>query len=132
MPARYYALLFVLFPWISLCAQETLLLKYTVFLSGNRAGFQTVEQTGNDLKIIFEFNDRGRGPKLVSQLKLSKSGLPVEVTIQGNDYMKGYCQSAAFTDPSRFAGRRLACSGRKGSALSRFEESDVGIAEGGL
>ncbi len=62
---------------------------YSFLLMGNLAGQQAV-WTGSDgaLHIFFQFNDRGRGPKTTSILKLDSNGLPVSETITGNDYLK--------------------------------------------
>lgn len=63
--------------------------RYTVLLSGNKAGSEVVETTGTDAyHITFEFNDRGRGPKLETSINLNADGLPVLVETKGNDYLK--------------------------------------------
>ena len=36
----------------------------------------------------FEFNDRGRGPKVAAHYLLGADGLPMRVDIAGNDYLK--------------------------------------------
>ena len=56
---------------------------------GNLAGQQAV-WTASDgtLHIFFQFNDRGRGPKTTSILKLDANGIPVSEAITGNDYLK--------------------------------------------
>ena len=56
---------------------------------GNPAGQQAI-WTASDgtLHIFFQFNDRGRGPKTTSILKLNASGVPLSETITGNDYLK--------------------------------------------
>ena len=63
--------------------------RYKVLVAGNEAGFQTVERTKERLVVHFEFNDRGRGPKVDATYDLSFAGLPVAVTIDGVEYMKG-------------------------------------------
>ncbi len=61
----------------------------TVLMMGNVAGYQQVEYLPNGkVKAHFEFNDRGRGPKLDSVLKVNANGLLVSVESRGNDYMK--------------------------------------------
>jgi imidazolonepropionase-like amidohydrolase len=62
---------------------------YSLLLMGNRAGQEAV-WTASDgtLHIFFQFNDRGRGPKTTSILKLDANGIPVSETITGNDYLK--------------------------------------------
>jgi imidazolonepropionase-like amidohydrolase len=62
---------------------------YSVLLMGNLAGQQVVwNASDGTLHILFQFNDRGRGPKTTSILKLDANGLPLSETITGNDYLK--------------------------------------------
>ena len=61
---------------------------YTMNLGANRAGDMNVVAEGAKVVVDFEFNDRGRGPKSHAVYTLDKSGLPVDVTITGNDYLK--------------------------------------------
>jgi imidazolonepropionase-like amidohydrolase len=63
--------------------------RYSLLLMDNLAGQQAV-WTASDgtLHVFFQFNDRGRGPKTTSILKLDASGIPVSEVITGNDYMK--------------------------------------------
>ncbi|MBB6093628.1 imidazolonepropionase-like amidohydrolase [Povalibacter uvarum] len=68
-------------------AQETT--KYTVVIAGNNAGFQTTTTAADGTrKYAYEFNDRGRGPKLTSTIRLDAAGLPVSIETAGNDYLK--------------------------------------------
>ena len=63
--------------------------RYSFLLMGNLAG-QEATWTAADgtLHIFFQFNDRGRGPKTTSILKLDPKGVPVSEVITGNDYLK--------------------------------------------
>ncbi|MGC2247895.1 MAG: amidohydrolase family protein [Terriglobales bacterium] len=63
--------------------------RYSFLMMGNQAGQQAV-WTADDgtLHLFFQFNDRGRGPKLTSVLKLDSNGIPISETITGNDYLK--------------------------------------------
>ncbi len=63
--------------------------RYSLLMMGNLAGQQAV-WTASDgtLHIFFQFNDRGRGPKTTSILKLDGAGIPVSEVITGNDYLK--------------------------------------------
>ena len=63
--------------------------RYSVLLMGNLAGQQAV-WTASDgtLHVFFQFNDRGRGPKTTSVLKLGPDGIPVSESVTGNDYLK--------------------------------------------
>lgn len=60
-----------------------------VMLMGNSAGQQAVwTAPDGSLHIFFQFNDRGRGPKTTSIVKLDAKGLPIAETVEGNDYLK--------------------------------------------
>lgn len=98
-------------------AQETA--RYTVLMMGKPAGVQTTVVKPDGLReFAFEYNDRGRGPKLASRFKLDADGLPISVETTGNDYMKGPVtetlkvvdgvarwQSAAESGEKKLAGR---------------------------
>ncbi len=56
-------------------------------MSGKRAGTQVVTTRGNDVTVDFEYNDRGRGPKTHTVMKL-RDGVPVSMQTTGNDYLK--------------------------------------------
>jgi imidazolonepropionase-like amidohydrolase len=64
--------------------------RYTVILVGNRAGEQVVRSlpTG-ERDVHFEFNDRGRGPKVDERIECDAAGVPTRFEISGNDYFKG-------------------------------------------
>jgi hypothetical protein len=63
--------------------------RYSVLLMGNLAGQQAVwTAVDGTLHIFFQFNDRGRGPKTTSILKLGPDGTPVSEAVTGNDYLK--------------------------------------------
>jgi imidazolonepropionase-like amidohydrolase len=58
-------------------------------IMGNPAGQQAVWTAADgSLHIFYQFNDRGRGPKTTSILKLDAKGVPVAETVEGNDYLK--------------------------------------------
>jgi imidazolonepropionase-like amidohydrolase len=63
--------------------------RYSLLLMGNLAGQQAVWTAADGtLHIFFQFNDRGRGPKTTSIIKLGPDGIPVSESITGNDYLK--------------------------------------------
>ena len=62
--------------------------RYSFLMMGNLAGHQAVWTASDGLHIFFQFNDRGRGPKTTTILKLGPDGIPVSEAIIGNDYMK--------------------------------------------
>jgi imidazolonepropionase-like amidohydrolase len=61
--------------------------RHTVLIMGTPAGQQATWTAGGRLRVFFQYNDRGRGPKTYSTVAL-RDGLPVSEEIDGNDYMK--------------------------------------------
>jgi len=59
----------------------------TVLMTTNTAGTQVVTARGNEVVVDFEYNDRGRGPKTHTVMKVRES-LPVFLETTGNDYLK--------------------------------------------
>ena len=64
-------------------------LRYTILASGRVAGSEidTYHADGR-IECSFEFNDRGRGPKLTARYRLNGSGVPLRTDITGFDYLK--------------------------------------------
>src|SRR5512139_56417 len=63
--------------------------RYSVQIAANPAGEQlVVTEPDSSLTMRFRFNDRGRGPDLLSRVVLDARGLPATVTITGNNYLK--------------------------------------------
>ena len=62
--------------------------RYTVLMSTNPAGSQVVTTRGDEVTVDFEFNDRGRGPKTHSVIRLDERLVPVSLETTGNDYYK--------------------------------------------
>jgi imidazolonepropionase-like amidohydrolase len=62
---------------------------YTVLLQGNVAGSQVVWRDADGvIRIHFEYTDRGRGPVLDQRIVVDSTGIPIQVEITGNDYLK--------------------------------------------
>lgn len=60
-----------------------------MFLAGTNAGFQESRYADDgNLKVHFEFNDRGRGDKLDASYRLDAGGMPVSMELSGVDYLK--------------------------------------------
>jgi cytosine/adenosine deaminase-related metal-dependent hydrolase len=63
--------------------------RYTLLLMGNKAGFETSTQNPDgSYQLYWEFNDRGRGPKVTERIVLDQNGIPVQLENKGNDYYK--------------------------------------------
>jgi imidazolonepropionase-like amidohydrolase len=77
--------------------------RFSFLMMGNQAGQQAVwAASDGTLHIFFQFNDRGRGPKTTSIVKLDSNGVPVSETVKGNDYLKSPVDEA-FTNTGGIA-----------------------------
>jgi hypothetical protein len=64
-------------------------LRYAILSSGRVAGSEVeTYSAGGKIDTTFEFNDRGRGPKLAVHYVIGADGLPVRIDTTGNDYLK--------------------------------------------
>ena len=71
----------------SVVAQETR--RYSVLIMEKPAGVQTSRLTADGVhELGFEFNDRGRGPRLSSRIRLDASGALASLETEGVDYFK--------------------------------------------
>ena len=61
--------------------------RYTVLMAGNTAGSQVVTTSGDEVAVDFEYNDRGRGPKTHTVIRVADAK-PVFIETKGNDYFK--------------------------------------------
>jgi hypothetical protein len=63
--------------------------RYTVILAGNKAGFATSNRNPDgSLQFYYEFNDRGRGPKVTERVIVDSNGIPSQIDNTGIDYEK--------------------------------------------
>jgi imidazolonepropionase-like amidohydrolase len=63
-------------------------IRSTVLMSTNKAGTQVVSVNGDTIAVDYEFNDRGRGPKTRTVIRVGPDGLPLSLETTGNDYFK--------------------------------------------
>jgi hypothetical protein len=72
---------------LSAAAQE--ILRYTIVSNGKTQGSE-VDTYSADGRIdsTFEFNDRGRGPKIAAHYLINANSMPLRTDITGNDYLK--------------------------------------------
>ena len=82
---------------LSICASDPIsfaatgpeVLRYTISSNGKVAGSEIdTYQPDGRIECAFEFNDRGRGPKISAIYRVDSSGLPLRVDESGNDYLK--------------------------------------------
>jgi imidazolonepropionase-like amidohydrolase len=64
-------------------------IRYTVILAGNDAGYATSSRNADgSLQFYYEFNDRGRGPKVTERVIVDGNGIPTQIENSGIDYEK--------------------------------------------
>ena len=64
-------------------------LRYTILSNAKVAGSEVdIYSPDGRIDSTFEFNDRGRGPKVSAHYVLGSDGLPQRTDIRGNDYLK--------------------------------------------
>ena len=74
---------------IAVDASEPQTLRYTISSNGRVAGSEVdIYLPNGRVECTFEFNDRGRGPKISAAYILDVDDLPVRVDETGNDYLK--------------------------------------------
>ena len=89
---RRLALVALLIPSaVSLWAADTATktIRYSVISNSRTAGSEVdTYGPGAQVDSKFEYNDRGRGPKIAAHYILSENSLPLQTTVTGNDYLK--------------------------------------------
>jgi hypothetical protein len=64
--------------------------RYSVLSSGNLAGNQAVWRSADGKRhVLFQYNDRGRGPRIETVTTLGPDGIPTSTENTGHDYLKG-------------------------------------------
>ncbi|HEU0055231.1 MAG TPA: hypothetical protein VFQ39_18720, partial [Longimicrobium sp.] len=62
--------------------------RYVVLLGGRAAGSGAAWTEAGEQRSTYEYNDRGRGPKLETRLRLAPDGTPSWMETTGVDYFK--------------------------------------------
>ncbi len=103
---------------------------YTILLVGNRAGSQKTE-IGNDgsRNFSYEFNDRGRGPKIECRMTLDSNGLPAKVSIRGNDYFKSPIEETFQSNAGKASWKNQSEEDSKDAGSRSFYVSINGVPE---
>jgi len=64
--------------------------RYSFLFAGNKAGLMATWSTPDGARHnFFAFNDRGRGPSILTRYTLDRAGIPTQLDATGNDYLKG-------------------------------------------
>jgi len=70
-------------------AQNAAPTNYAVLIMEKPAGAQTTTVAADGTRnLTYEFNDRGRGPKLTARVRLDGDGVPTSLEMNGVDYLK--------------------------------------------
>jgi len=73
----------------SALAQSASETRYAVLIMEKPAGTQTTAVTADGTRTMsYEYNDRGRGPKLTARVQLDADQVPVSLEMEGVDYLK--------------------------------------------
>ncbi|HEY7160557.1 MAG TPA: hypothetical protein VH815_04825, partial [Acidobacteriota bacterium] len=116
-----------LFPII--CHAEELL-EYTVLSGGNPAGFQKTKAISKtEYSIEYEYNDRGRGPKLSSQIVLNSNGIPSSIQNNGVNYYKAAINETFKVENDTASWKNPAEQGSKRFNGNEFYVSQNGVPE---
>lgn len=94
------------------CATRQSTQRYTVLMSTSPAGSQVVTTRGHETTVDYEFNDRGRGPKLHTVMRVDGRGVPVSLETTGNDYLKTKVEERLTTTGDQVAWQNGAESGQ--------------------
>jgi hypothetical protein len=109
--SRRFVCLFLLAaiaPWLEAAKNSPLTLRYAIVSNGATAGSEFDSYTaGGHVDSTYEFNDRGRGPKISAHYVLAPDGTLLRADLTGVDYLKapvdelfavddrkGYCPAA--------------------------------------
>src|SRR5689334_4454392 len=105
---------------------------YTLLIMGNKAGYETATTGPNgELQLYYEFNDRGRGPKITEKIVLDKDGIPTLIENSGNDYMKAPVVEKFSLVNGTASWKNRAEEGQKAASGKAFYISISGVPEEG-
>jgi imidazolonepropionase-like amidohydrolase len=104
--------------------------RYSIILAGNKAGFETSTRNADgSLNFYYEFNDRGRGPKITEHIVLDQNGAPIEVNTSGNDYDKANVEEHFSLKDGTASWKNRAEQGNKSVSGRMFYSSISGAPE---
>ena len=104
--------------------------RYTFLLAGNKAGFESSNRNADgSWQIHYEFNDRGRGPSIDERIVAGKDGMPTEIEIKGNDYLKAPVEERFFLHAGKAKWKNRSEQGEKSVGAKAFYISINGASE---
>lgn len=84
---------------LALPADAPLTLRTTILQNGAKGGLEVdTFSPGGNFDSTYEYNDRGRGPKIAAHYTVAANGLPSRIDITGNDYLKAPVDEHFSTD----------------------------------
>jgi len=103
---------------------------YTILFAGNKAGVETSKRNPDgSLRYYYEFNDRGRGPKITETVLVDAQGLPTEIRSSGNDYEKAPVDEHFSLKDSTASWKNRSEEGSRSNARRAFYASISGAPE---
>ena len=106
--------------------------RWSVLSMGNLAGQQASWKTPEGkLYAFFQFNDRGRGPKIMTVATVDANGFPSQEVIDGNDYYKTQVHEEFSNENGNAHWKSLSEQGQKNFAGRAFYVSLYGPPEEG-
>jgi hypothetical protein len=106
--------------------------RYAIFIAGNKAGFETSGRNPDgSLQFYYEFNDRGRGPKITERIVLDGQGIPAHLENTGIDYEKAPVEEQFSSTDGSVVWKNRAEQGRQKISAKAFYVSISGAPEEG-
>jgi hypothetical protein len=106
--------------------------RYTFLIAGNKAGFETSSRNPDaSLQFYYEFNDRGRGPKITEHIVLDGQGIPAQIENTGIDYEKAAVDEQFSSSNGSAVWKNRAEQGRQQVSAKAFYVSISGAPEEG-
>jgi hypothetical protein len=106
--------------------------RYSILMLGNKAGFETSTRNADgSLQLYYEFNDRGRGPKITERIVLNGQGIPIQIQNTGIDYEKATVDEHFALSGGSATWKNRAEDGMQPSQGGAFYTSISGVPEEG-
>src|SRR6266852_1530617 len=107
-----------------------LTLRYEVLFAGRHEGSQVTEIISeNERRVSFEFNDRGRGPRLTTRILVNRDGTSARIDTTGHDYFKAKVDEHYSITGQKAEWRASGSSGEKALSGSAFYISVNSVPE---